>query len=44
LRLSFLKVDEKLRTSAGLEELAQSRREVPPKKPPIMSILGGNDK
>lgn len=39
-----MKVDDELRTDAGTEQLATYRREQPPKKPPILNILGEADK
>ena len=44
LRMSFLKVDEELRTEKGQNELGDLRRAKPPKKPAILNILGENDK
>ena len=39
LRKSFLKVDESL-NAGGLEEVAQTKRDNPPSKWPLMKILG----
>lgn len=38
LRMSFLKVDEKL-NSGGLDEVADMKRENPPNKSPLLKIL-----
>ena len=43
LRQSFLKVDEKLCTSEGNDELVTLRREQPPKKPHLMTVLMGEN-
>ena len=39
LRKGFLKVDESL-NEGGLEEVAQIKRDNPPKKSPLMQIIG----
>ena len=40
LRKSFLEVDVELRKPEGQNRIGDLRREKPPKKPPILSILG----
>jgi len=40
LRRSFLKVDDEIRTPNGQNAIGDLRREKPPKKPPIMNLLG----
>lgn len=40
LRRSFLKVDDEIRTPKGQNSIGDLRREKPPKKPPIMNLLG----
>ena len=39
LRRSFLAVDDELRTVKGYNQLGDLRREKPPKKPALLSIL-----
>jgi len=39
LRLSFLSVDDELKTAQGQNELGDLRREKPPKKPALLNIL-----
>ena len=39
LRLSFLYVDDELKTAQGQNELGDLRREKPPKKPALLNIL-----
>lgn len=39
LRLSFLNVDDELKTAQGQNELGDLRREKPPKKPALLNIL-----